>query len=156
MVTSFAAVTNLPTVISFSLPLPAAPLETPISFWWEVEHSPASYPCRSQASGSGMSLSCVRRCPIDSKCFSAAATLFFSLIGHLALLVKSIPRNHRLAVRWLIIGWLSLISGLNFNCRARFDISSKRTSSKQRGCLPTNIVLSRHETRPPMPLPTTT
>ena len=54
-------------------------------------------------------LSCAKRFPIDSNCFSAAATFFLSLIGGLALLVelvivRSILRNHRLAVRWVIAG----------------------------------------------------
>ena len=81
-----------------------------------------------------LQLSCVSRYTIASSCFSVAATFFLSLLGPLDLLVelvmvKSVPRNHRLAVRWLIIGWSSPITGLNYSCLARFEISSKRVSS---------------------------
>ena len=79
-------------------------------------------------------LSSVSRYTIDCSCFSVAATFFLSLLGPLDLLVElvmvtSMPRNHKLAVRRLNIGRSSPTIGLNFSCLARFEISSKRASS---------------------------
>ena len=89
-------------------------------------------------------LSCVKRNPIDSNCFPAAATFFLSFFGPLALLVvRSILRNHRLAVRWFIAGCSSPLCGLNFSCQATFDTR----------CLPTHKIPSEHEIQPPIPLP---
>ena len=137
MVTLFAAVTNLATVISLlSATSNCSSRNSQICFTRGGTLSLVlSIAFSSLGVGNGhLPLSCVSRYTIDSSCFSVAATFFLSLLGPLDLLVdlvmvKSIPRNHRLAVRWLIIGWSSPIIGLNFNCLARFEISSKRTSS---------------------------
>ena len=54
-----------------------------------------------------LSLSCVKRYPIDYNFFSA--TFFLSIFGPLSplvelVIVRSILRNHRLAHRWVIAG----------------------------------------------------
>ena len=45
------------------------------------------------------------------------------------VIVRSMFRNHSLAVKWLITRWSSPTSGLNFSCLASFDISRQSTSS---------------------------
>ena len=137
MVTSFAAVTNLATVISLlSATSNCSSKNSQICFTRDGALSLVlSVALSSLGVRNGyLPLSCDSRYTITSSCFSVAATFFFSLLGPLDLLVelvmvKSIPRNHKLAVRRLYIGWSYPIIGLNLNCLARFEISSKRTSS---------------------------
>ena len=79
-------------------------------------------------------LSCFRRYTNDSSCFSAPATLLQSCMGRLELLVEptivsSRLENHKLAVKWLITGWSSVISDLNLSCLTRFESSKHNTSS---------------------------
>ena len=111
MVTSFAAVTNLPTVIS----LPSATSRCPSrnSHICLMRGGALSRVLSVAFSSLGvrnghLPLSCVILYPINSNSFSAAATVFLSLLGPLALLVelvivRSMHRNHRLAVKWPII-----------------------------------------------------
>ena len=102
-VTSFAAVTNLPTIMSLLSATSSCPSRNSHIFSMRSGHFSRvlSVPFSSLGVRNGhLPLSCVRRYTIASNCFSAAATFFFSLLGPLALLVelvivRSMPRNHR-------------------------------------------------------------
>ena len=107
-----AAVTNLPTVISFSSATSSCSSRKfhiclmsggALSLVFSVTFSSLG------VRNGHLLLSCVKRYPIESNCFSAAATFFLSSFGPLALLVelvivRSILKNHRVAVRWAIAG----------------------------------------------------
>ena len=112
MVTSFAAVTNLPTVISLLSAISNCPSR--ISHICLTKGGALSRVLSVALSSFGvrnghLSLSCVSRYTIASSCFSAAATFFLSLLGPLdslveLVMVKSMPRNHSLAVSDLLLG----------------------------------------------------
>ena len=109
IVTSFAAVTNLPTVISLSLSSAIFKCSSRNSHNCFTSGGALSLVLSVTFSSLGfrnghLPLSCARRYAIDSTCFSAAATFFLSLFGPLVLLVELVVvgyrfRNHRLAVR---------------------------------------------------------
>ena len=107
MVTSFAAVMNLVTVISLlSATFNCSSKNLQICF---TRGGALSFVLSVAFSSLGvrnghLPISCVSRYTIDSSCFSVAATFFLSLLGPLDLLVElvmveSILRNHKLAVK---------------------------------------------------------
>ena len=137
MVTSFAAVTNLLTVISQPSATFSCPSRNSHICLMRGGALSRVFPWRSQALGSETTTClflALNSTPSIPTVFRLQPHFFLSLLGPLALLVelvivRSMLRNYRLAVKWPIIGLLSLISGLNFKCRARFDTSRQRTSS---------------------------
>ena len=91
MVTSFAAVTNLPAVIS----LPSATSSCPSKNYHICLMRGGALSCVLSVAFSSLGVrnghltfSRFNRYPVDSNCFSAAATFFLSLPGPLALLVE--------------------------------------------------------------------
>ena len=137
MVTSLAAVTNLATVISLLSAISnCSSRNSQICF---TGAGAPSLVLSSAFSSLGVKnghlpLSCISRYTIDCSCFSVAATFFFSLLGPFRF-TRGTRDGHvhvsepQAGCQMTYCRFVIPIVGLSFSCLAKFEISSKKTSS---------------------------